>query len=466
MKNSIILLIVLITSIGNLYPKPLKGKKSKDQPNIIVFLVDDMSYATLGYTGATKVKTPAIDKLINLGVFCEDGYVTHAVCAPSRAGLMTGRYQARFGYETLSDNDQHQRTIDHGVDAREIFLAEPLQKAGYKTAAMGKWHLGVNEKYHPNNRGYDYFFGWIGRCDYFNYNYDKKQLLRNDNLVDDINDGEYFTERMTDEAKAFIRSNANNPFFLYFSTYNVHKPHKVPDYYIPEGGDPYHGMVAAVDSAMDVIMHTLDDKGIRDNTLIFFLNDNGGVKGYPNTPFRGGKATYYEGGIRVPFSITWPAVLPEGKKYTNMVSSLDIFPTALAAAGVELPSDRQYDGVNLIPYLKGDKKEPPHQVLHWRAGWGHAVRYKNWKMVWLRDKKKTKAFAKENNLPKRQKTDLPNYNDRGTALYTEKPELYDLSKDISETNNVVDEYPEVVKTIMMQMDWMDKLPLEQQYFNK
>ena len=462
-KVSMFLMLGLFLTLHASAIAPKKSKSAKDKPNIIVFLVDDLSYAGLSYTGNKIVSTPHIDALIESGQFCSSGYVTHAVCAPSRAGLLTGRYQARYGYETLSDNDAHQRRIDHGVDTREILLADPLKKAGYKTAAFGKWHLGVNDKYLPNNRGFDYFFGWAGRCDYFKYSNPKQQLLRNLDEVKDIKDGEYFTERMTQEAKGFMTENANNPFFMYFATYNVHKPFKVPDYYIPEGGEAYHGMIAAVDSAVHVLTKTLEDLKLRDNTLIFFLNDNGGKKAYPNLPFREGKATYYEGGVRVPYAVSWPDKIPAGGKYEPMVSSLDIYATCMAVAGLDLPDDREYDGVNLIPYLTGKNKNNPHEILCWRAGWGNAIRKGNWKLVWKRDRAKTKQSFKKQGLPLPAKTDLPVYSDRGGELYEEKPELYDLSKDVSETTNLYDKYPEIVKELISEMDKFDLLPTQKQY---
>ncbi|WP_020583116.1 sulfatase family protein [Endozoicomonas elysicola] len=433
------------------------------QPNIVVIVSDDLNYSGLSFTGNSKVKTPNIDSIFQDGVFFENGYVTHAVCAPSRAGMMTGRYQARFGYETLTSNDKDGVKHDIGVDTREIFLSEVLKEAGYTTAAFGKWHLGVNEKYQPYNRGFDYVYGHPGRCSYYNWdslriNGVEVSFREEDKIAVFDHKGRqrgdaYTTEALGRAAADFIDKKGSKPFFLYFGSYNVHKPLQVPLEYIPEGGDIYDGMVAALDANVGTILNAIESNGLEDNTLMFFVNDNGGTKGHANGVFQGGKATNWEGGIRVPFGLKWPEKLSGGKNFTGITSTMDIFPTAVAAAGAEMPVDRSYDGVDLMPWLLGKKAGNPHETLFWRSGYGHAMRMGKYKLLWMADKKKSMANERQHYGRKKFKWELPLYKDKHKTYMA--PKLFDLSKDPGEQIDISNKFPEITEKMIRQIEGFD-----------
>jgi arylsulfatase A-like enzyme len=386
------------------------------RPNIVIIISDDLDYGKLGYTGYDAVDTPQMDSIIRGGTYFTDGYVSGPVCAPTRAGLMTGRYQARYGYETLTGPITRQIEDDYGVDTREILLPELLRRAGYATGVVGKWHLGYNDKYHPNNRGVDYFFGFLaGGHDYFVWDTPPKSttggpILRNKEKADGQG---YLTEAFATEAADFISRHKDGPLFLYYAPFNVHGPHVVPDKYLPKSGDVMAGMVKALDDSVGVILGALKDAKLEHDTLIVYVNDNGGTG--TNVPFRGRKGQLYEGGIRVPFAVRWPGRVPAGRRCEQPVIQLDILPTVLAAAGVKLSSDRQYDGVDLLPYLTGEKSDLPHRELFWRyPRFGRAVRSGDLKLI---------LHAKR------------------------AAELFDLSSDPGETTNVADRMPEAVKRL-------------------
>lgn len=353
------------------------------RPNVVILVSDDLDYGKLGYTGYTAVATPHIDSVIRGGTFFPNGYVSGPVCAPTRAGLMTGRYQARIGYETLTGPIERQIADDYGVDTREVLLPQLLQRAGYATAVIGKWHLGYNDRYHPNQRGVDHFFGFLaGGHDYFVWDTPAVTtqggpILRNRQKA--AGEG-YLTEALADEAARFIRDHQNEPFLLYYAPFNVHSPHVVPDRYLPADGDVMAGMIRALDESVGVLLAALDACQLTDNTLVVYLNDNGGTR--DNSPFRGKKGQLYEGGIRVPFAIRWPGRIPAGAAFNHPVMQLDILPTVVAAAGAMLPRDREYDGVNLLPFLTGENADRPHAELYWRyPAYGRAVRRGDLKLL-------------------------------------------------------------------------------------
>lgn len=434
----------------------LIGIESYAKPNFVVILVDDMCYDALSYTGGKELKTPNIDRLCQEGRFCTNGYVTHGVCAPSRAGLMTGRYQARFGYETLSGNTKHAASIEHGVDVNELTIADILKKAGYTSAAMGKWHLGVNDKFQPLQRGFDHHFGFKGRCSHYPTK-NSEPLCRNGKPVEWKED-EYLTDRMVEESEDWMRKVAaeGKPFFLYFSTFAVHGKWLAPKELIPEGKHPMVGMMKNLDIATGRLIKCLEEIGQLENTLVVFLNDNGGVgklveHGFSNHPFRGHKADVLEGGVRVPYTFYWKGHIKKGT-YPGIVSSLDLLPTFAALAGVELPKDREYDGVNLYPMLMNQAEPLVDRTLCWRWRNGHAVRKGKWKLVWKRDFPATKKALKEQGLKAGPMTNRPNYADRNNPNYYLKPELYNLDEDPGETKNLADRYPKVLASLIKELD--------------
>ena len=384
-----------------------------ERPNIVVLVSDDLDYGKLGFTGYEVVDTPNLDSVIRGGTFFSNGYVSGAVCAPTRAGLMTGRYQSRIRYETLTGPITRQIADDYGVDTREILLPQLLKNCGYTTALIGKWHLGYNDKYHPNNRGVDYFFGFLaGGHDYFIWDTPAiapagGPILRNKQKAE----GEgYITEALAREAAQFVHQHSDKPFFLYYSPYNVHAPRVVPKKYLPANGDVMGGMVKALDESVGVILDALRSCNLLDNTMIIYVNDNGGTR--DNAPFRGRKGQILEGGIRVPFAMRWPGRIPSGNVYDQPVIQLDILPTVMAAVGGSLPKDREYDGVNLLPYLAGTETTAPHKQLFWRTPRRvRAARIGDFKLL----------------LPAQG-----------------EPQLYNLKNDPGEKDNIAGKHPDIV----------------------
>lgn len=372
------------------------------RPNIVVIVTDDQGYADVGFNGGTEIPTPNMDRIAAGGVRFGRGYVTHSVCAPSRAGLMTGRYQSRFGYDLNPSNDP--ADAEGGLPTSEATMAEILKQVGYATMAVGKWHLGTHPSLRPLKRGFDEFYGFLtGGHRYF-----PEELTLND-LSDakmhldwyrtrirhngvPVETGDYLTDGLSDQAVDFIRRRRDGPFFLYLAYNAPHAPLQATQKYldrfphIAEGPRrAYAAMVSAVDDGIGRVLDALDAHGLAENTLVVFLSDNGGT-GFAsrNTPLRGRKRTLFEGGIRVPFAMRWPAVLPAGLDYNEPVISLDILATVVARTGAPVAPERPLDGVDLVPYLTGAVSGPPHDTLYWRRfGAGQAaVLQGDMKAVW------------------------------------------------------------------------------------
>ena len=363
------------------------GGTAERKPNIIIFLADDLGYADLGCQGCKDVPTPNIDSLAKNGVRFTDGYATHPVCAPSRAGLMTGMYQHRFGFEH-NPGPERFAAPNFGLPRNVPTLAEKLKAAGYATGMIGKWHLGFKEGLRPWERGFDYFFGFLGgaRSYYPNNPREQDPLLCNGRIVTD--EKEYLTDAFAREAVTFIERSKDQPWFLYLAFNAVHGPLEATEKYTSRFPNltgtrrTYAGMLSAMDDAVGRVLAKVRELNQEDNTLIFFYSDNGGPTLQTtsrNDPLRGYKAQMFEGGIRVPFLMQWRAVVPSGGVYTQMVMGFDCYVTALAAAG--LPLDKGLDGVNLIPFVTGRTNGVPHEWLCWRAGEQYAVRLGDWKLV-------------------------------------------------------------------------------------
>lgn len=370
-----------------------------EKPNVIVILSDDAGYADFGFTGCTQFATPNIDRLARDGVFFTQGYVTASTCTPSRMGLMTGRYQQRFGAEcnvpTIPTPGYTEE--DLGLDTGEHTLGEAMRANGYRTMAIGKWHLGELPKYHPNRRGFDGFYGFLGgsRSYWPVENPGRgRQILRNEQPVNEHEEIQYLTDDFTDAALDFIDRPHKRPFFLYLAYNAVHGPLHAKEEDIeqynaitPEKRRLLAAMTRSLDFNVGRLLEMLDTLKLTENTLIFFVNDNGGPEGttYSNHPLRGFKGTYWEGGIRVPFIASWPARLPKGVRFDHPVSTLDLLPTAVAAAGGTVEPAWQLDGVNLLPYLSGERERPPHETLFWRFWRVSAVRRGPWKLLRVAD---------------------------------------------------------------------------------
>ncbi|MFO0818146.1 MAG: sulfatase-like hydrolase/transferase [Pirellulales bacterium] len=364
------------------------------RPNIIVIVGDDMGYSDLGVQGGGEIPTPRLDALARSGIRFTNGYVSGPYCSPTRAGLMTGRYQQRFGHE-FNPGPPVDTNTQSGLPLTEKTLADHLHQAGYRTALVGKWHLGGSPKHHPLERGFDEFFGFLGGAHPYLPAGDgarakaaqRNSIMRGRELIDEK---EYLTDAFAREATAFVDRQGEQPYFLYLAFNAVHTPMQATDKYlarfesIKEGNRrAYAAMLSAMDDAVGRVLDKVREKKQEERTLIVFFSDNGGppVNASNNLPLRGHKASTWEGGVRVPFFVSWKGKLPAGKTYDSPVIQLDVLPTALAAAGITPPENSRWDGVNLLPFLTGEKTETPHEHLYWRFGEQWAVRSGSWKLV-------------------------------------------------------------------------------------
>lgn len=404
------------------------------KPNVLLIIADDLGYHDLGFQGSKEIPTPNLDKLAAQSLVCTNGYVSHPFCSPTRAGIMTGRYQQRFGHEN-NPAWLPQDTVA-GLPLTETTYPQLMQKAGYTTGAVGKWHLGAHPQFHPNKRGFDEYFGALGGGHmYFpgtgggaEYN-----IPLNRNGKDEAQT-KYLTEQFGDEASSFVERHATEakPWMLYLAFNAPHTPLQAPQKWMDKfsqitdkNRQTYAAMVCAMDEAVGEVLTKLDATKQRENTLIYFVSDNGGPNLQAksgsnftdNSPLRGAKGMVYEGGMRVPFLVSWPAKIKPGK-YDQPVIALDFLPTSLAAAESADLAPKNLDGVNLLPFLSGEKTSAPHDTLFWRSGGpggNNALRRGSMKLVRL-----------------------------GKA----EPELYDLATDIGESKNLAAEKPEVVKELV------------------
>ena len=356
-------------------------------PNVVLILADDLGYGDLSFQGGTDIRTPHLDALAASGVRCTSGYVTCPVCSPTRAGLLTGRYQQRFGHE-FNPGNARQASAGVGLPTSETTIANVLKDAGYATGIVGKWHLGYEPQFHPLERGFDEFFGFLGGANpYLDPSPQKnKRFYRNREPVEELT---YATDAFTRESLAYIDRHAEHPFFLYLSFNAVHGPLQASDNYLARVSDipderrrTYAAMLTAMDDGVGAVVDRLRALKLEENTLIFFTSDNGGIpraNASRNDPLSGAKGTVYEGGIRVPYVISWKGRVPAGETFAHPVNTLDILATAAAAAGAKLPTERPIDGIDLLPYVTGKNSSPPHEHLFWRFGTEHAVRRGDYK---------------------------------------------------------------------------------------
>jgi arylsulfatase A-like enzyme len=362
------------------FAAPFALAQANAKPNIVLIVADDLGYGELGVQDATDIATPNIDSIAKNGVRFTSGYVSCPVCSPTRAGLLTGRYQQRFGHEFNPGNTPAEK---FGLPLTESTVADRLKAVGYATGIIGKWHLGFAAEYHPLNRGFDEFFGFLGGA----HSYidaragGANPILRGTEAVDEK---EYLTDALTREAAAFVNRRRGRPFFLYLAYNAVHGPMQASRKYLSryagiadEKRRTFAGMLAALDDGVGEVL-----KSLPENTLVMFVSDNGGptpVTTSRNTPLRDKKGSVYEGGIRVPLLMHWNGRLPRGRTYDSPVIALDLFATAVAAAGGSL--DRKVEGVDLAPFVTGKRPGVPHDALFWRFGTQRAVRAGDWKLV-------------------------------------------------------------------------------------
>ncbi|MBM3813142.1 MAG: sulfatase [Acidimicrobiia bacterium] len=387
---------------------PLAAASRK--PNIVLLFADDLGYGGTGPYGERDFPTPHIDSMARNGVRFTNGYVSCPVCSPTRAGMMTGRYQQRFGHE-LNPGPADLALNEFGLPLTETTIADRLKSLGYATGLMGKWHLGYQPEFHPMKRGFHEFFGFLGGAHSYN---DALADTANPILrgTERVNEKEYLTDALGREAISFIDRHKAGPFFLYLSFNAVHAPMQAMEKYtdrfagIADRNRRIHaGMMAAMDDAIGGVLTTLQRNKLMEDTLIFFISDNGGptpVNTSRNTPLRGFKGQVYEGGIRVPFLMQWNGKIRKGSVYEQPAIALDVLPTAVAAAGGSIDPNWKLDGVDLMPHVTGKNKKAPHETLYWRFGARSAIRKGNMKLL----------------------------KEGGEA------ELYDLAKDVGEQNNL------------------------------
>jgi arylsulfatase A-like enzyme len=409
------------------------------QPNVLVIVADDLGYADLGVQGCKDIPTPHIDSIAKNGIRCTSGYVTSCMCSPSRAGLMTGRSQSRFGHEINWEGNGP--SGEKGLPVTEKTFAELMKAGGYRTGVVGKWHLGNTEKFHPLARGFDEFFGFLGGGHDYLADWRPDNLLqRNRTTIGATdkkpNDSRYLTTVLGNEAAAFIHRNKAQPWFLYLPFNAPHTPQQATAallarfaHITDKTRQLYAAMVSGMDDAVGVVLEQLRKDGLDDNTFIVFLSDNGGPlerNGSLNTPLSGEKGTMFEGGIRVPFLVQWKANLPAGKIYERAVSSLDLLPTALAISGTPAPKDIAFDGVNIVPFLTGDRSGDPHDFLFWRMSYRRiwAVRAGDDKIVMQAQGVGKHPVSKTPKLVNLA-TDLKELSDRSTSDSARMKELCD-----------------------------------------
>lgn len=460
------------------------ARAADGRPNIVVLLADDLGYGELSCQGNQQIPTPNIDAIARAGVRFTSGYVTASFCAPSRAGLLTGRYQTRFGFEA---NPVGARNEEPGVGLpdSETTLAERLQDAGYATALLGKWHLGGSAPFHPHRHGFDEFFGFLHEGHYYAplpyeglvtwlrrrtlptgrregrwtssdgglilsahmpYNepdYDADNPILRDGQP--VVESEYLTDALTREAVAFIDRHRERPFFLYLAYNAVHSPMQAQRTHLAEFAhiDDIHrrvfaGMLRGMDNSVGAVMGRLRDLGLEENTLVFFLSDNGGptkelTSG--NGPLRDGKGSVYEGGLRVPFMLQWKGKLPVGQVYEEPVIALDIYATVAMAAAASGEEKRQLDGVDLLPHLTGGDDNRPHETLFWRMGDKSALRHGDWKIV------------------------RPGGRGGSDAAW----ELYHLADDLSEKRDLAETHPQRLEGLVTKWEEFDRQMVEPRF---
>lgn len=426
------------------------GKDMVNNPNIIIILTDDMGYKDVGFNGCEDIPTPNIDRIANEGVKFSSGYVSYAVSGPSRAGLLTGRYQDRFGFSRnpiFSPKDS-----EMGLPLSEQTLADIVKSAGYKTMGIGKWHLGAHPLLHPNARGFDAFFGFLGGGHRYlpeewiiNSDNDAKgegesyrtKLQYNGKTVEEE---EYLTDVFSREAVSFVKENAGHPFFLYLAYNAPHTPLQATEKYLDrfrhindEKRRTYAAMVSAVDDGIGLLLEQLEASNISDNTIVFFLSDNGGPEGdnsSDNGILRGGKSSYYEGGIRVPFAMRWPKKIKAGQVCETPVISLDIATTIVANMDEKTTIKNKLDGIDLLPVVTNPVKNAPKRTLFWR----------------MYDRQEYIARNGDGVFK--------------VLLKTSGEELYNLDEDVSERRNLLNDnlYKEEYEALVKELElWIQQL---------
>ncbi len=473
--NSIAIILSSVWLFGIAIANSGVADTSRSQPNIVLLIADDLGYGELGCQGNPEIPTPFIDQLAESGVRCTQAYVTAPNCSPSRAGLLSGRIPTRFGYE-FNPIGARNEELGAGMPSEERLLPELLHDQGYTTALIGKWHLGGTASYHPQRHGFDEFFGFTHEGHYFvpppwsgttimlrrkalpqtaigsrymvseeliytsHMGNDEPDYDANNPIVrvgQPVTEEEYLTDALAREACDFIDRFQSSPFFLCVTFNAVHSPLQAKNETLTKFGhiEDIHrrifaAMLSDLDKAVGRITEKLDNCQIREDTLIIFLSDNGGPTKEltsSNLPLRNGKGSMYEGGFRVPFIYNWPGRLAEGKVCDQVLTSLDILPTALAAAGA--PAAQGKDGLNVLSTLEDLSQPLPERTLYWRQGHRAALRRGDWKVV----------------SPRREQ------NRKGPRVW----ELYNVASDIAETRNLAAQEPDRLEALVEAWEKLD-----------
>ncbi len=435
MKMNIIWLKTLLV-IGVTYPAVLVAQT---KPNIVLIIADDAGYADFGFQGSKIMKTPFLDKFASQSMKFKQAYVSAAVCGPSRAGILTGKYQQRFGFEENNVPGYMSKSClpddEMGLPLDQKTIAEYMKSLGYKTALFGKWHQGNTDQYHPTKRGFDTFYGFRGGArSYYAYD-DQNHLPAPEDRMERgfghfEETKEYLTDALARETIQFMEQNRNQPFFAILAFNAVHNPMEADKKDLKEFPEltgkrkELAAMTLSLDRACGRVFDKLEQLGLDKNTIVIFTNDNGGpsdANASVNDPLSGTKANHLEGGIRVPFLMRWPNVIPSNTAYNFPISTLDLLPTFYAAAGGNMDLLVNLDGVNLKPYITGENANPPHPVLYWKKESRGAIREGDWKLLRFPDR---------------------------------PAELYNIEKDISEVHDLAAEYPAKVKEMYKKLfDW-------------
>ena len=423
---SIIVLVLLSNLSVDIFAQEIQRK-----PNFIIILADDLGYGDVGFTGSTQIKTPNIDALASSGVTFTQGYVSAPVCGPSRAGIMTGRNQVNFGFDNnpIVDLPQFDENFV-GLPVDERTITDRLADLGYVNGLVGKWHLGEAEHFHPLKRGFHEFWGYLGGGhNYFANKPNGKpypyKILCNYKEPQPIT---YITDDKGDECVDFIKRHMDEPFFLYASFNAPHAPMQATEddlklytHVKDEKRRTYCAMVHRLDVNVGRIMDELKEHKLDENTVVVFFSDNGGPCHHNaslNAPLRGSKGILLEGGIRVPFAMSYPKEIRKGSTFDQPISSLDLTPTFVAMAGGDVYPKDKLDGVNIFPHIMGENKDAPHQSMMWRFTISAGIREGNWKLIRMPDR---------------------------------LPMLYNLDEDIAEQNNVADDNRELVEQMLKKL---------------
>jgi arylsulfatase A-like enzyme len=432
MKN-ILYTILQITFLSII---TISGLKAQSKPNIVLIIADDAGYADFGFQGSKIMKTPHLDKLASQSMKFKQAYVTAAVCGPSRAGILTGKYQQRFGFEENNVpgymSNSALKGDEMGLPLDQKTIGTHMKSLGYKTALIGKWHQGNADKYHPTKRGFDHFYGFRGGArSYYEFNSSNQNHRKEDYLERNFKVFEesknYLTDAFANETISFIEKNKENSFFVMLSFNAVHTPMEAEEKDIKEFPNlsgkrqKVAAMTLSMDRACGKVLDKLKELGMDENTIVIFTNDNGGpsdTNASKNDPLSGTKANHLEGGIRVPFLLKWPGKIPSNSTYDFPISTLDLLPTLYSAGGGNSNTLAEIDGVDLFPYLTQKTSERPHNLLFWKKENRAAIRDRDWKLI----------------------------------RYPDRPaELYNIKEDISELNNLALQYPDKVRKMYKEL---------------